>query len=885
MRISFYLISLFFLNISLLNAQTDYLINPSFEKQFEWDYFPYGWTTCNIRCTPDMQPGLFWVYASPTDGNSYLGLIMLDSLDSDGPKNEDICGTLLNPLYRDSVYILSLDVADAPYAYVWENKPQKLRISSINSDCSLIEVFALTKTISHPEWKTYYFIISPKVADCHYLKFEIYGDTLQPSYMLLDNIRFGELHISGDINVCKGQQDVVYCLPESEYITDLKWRYTGTGATLTESSNNVSIDFDSNATNGELIVKYKINGQKVASDTLHISVESLMPSAAGPIDGEQFVCLWNYRKYNTLPIDNADKYLWTYSGEDAAITGNSDSISIQYLWQATSGNLYVSGMNACGTGIPSVLAITVNDIPKDAEPITGSSQICGSQNDVNYNVPPIQYAIDYNWVYSGSGVTINNQGSTVSLSFSDNATSGYLSVNGINNCGSGNNAILFISVNKIPDNIGPISGDNTTCRGLENEIYSTPLNNIVTEYIWEYSGTGVLINTNKNSAELDFSSNATSGNLTVKGKNICGTGMPSVFPITIIGSFPSDPGEIAGEALVCGYQQEVSYTIPPIENAVTYNWNYEGTGVTLNTRDNICNLYFPNSAVSGFLSINGVNACGAGKVSEKFINVTAIPENAANINGDNNVCLGQKKVQYNIPAIKYATDYLWEYTGTGATFSGGGNSIEIDFSQNASKGLLTVSGSNDCGTGLSSVGFPITVNSLPSSAGIITGETSVCLNYRYLYSITPVENASGYIWTYSGTDLPIKDINDSITVFYTKDFTSGDLTVAGLNSCGSGEPSPFLFINLTDCGRSIPNTFSPNVDGINDLFIIKGFENYPAFLVFDRLGRKVYESQSYQNDWNGNDIEGKALPTDTYWYVLKIGEDSEEIKGYIYLKR
>lgn len=83
----------------------------------------------------------------------------------------------------------------------------------------------------------------------------------------------------------------------------------------------------------------------------------------------------------------------------------------------------------------------------------------------------------------------------------------------------------------------------------------------------------------------------------------------------------------------------------------------------------------------------------------------------------------------------------------------------------------------------------------------------------------------------------------------------------------------------------IPTGFSPNGDGKNDNWVVQGVENYAASLaVFNRWGNLVYESDSYSNEWNGNNKSGGALTDDTYYYVLKFG-DGREFNGYVVIKR
>ena len=70
----------------------------------------------------------------------------------------------------------------------------------------------------------------------------------------------------------------------------------------------------------------------------------------------------------------------------------------------------------------------------------------------------------------------------------------------------------------------------------------------------------------------------------------------------------------------------------------------------------------------------------------------------------------------------------------------------------------------------------------------------------------------------------------------------------------------------------IPNAISPNGDGINDNLEIIGLEKFGshALEIYNRLGLKLYETNSYQNDWNGY-YNGSPLPNGTYFYMLYTG--------------
>jgi len=88
----------------------------------------------------------------------------------------------------------------------------------------------------------------------------------------------------------------------------------------------------------------------------------------------------------------------------------------------------------------------------------------------------------------------------------------------------------------------------------------------------------------------------------------------------------------------------------------------------------------------------------------------------------------------------------------------------------------------------------------------------------------------------------------------------------------------------------IPNAFSPDGDGVNDTWEIDGFNRYPSnkIIIYNRWEEKVYETNNYQNDWNGiSNISANTgrLPEGTYFYYIDLGEDIAPLKGYVYIKR
>lgn len=89
--------------------------------------------------------------------------------------------------------------------------------------------------------------------------------------------------------------------------------------------------------------------------------------------------------------------------------------------------------------------------------------------------------------------------------------------------------------------------------------------------------------------------------------------------------------------------------------------------------------------------------------------------------------------------------------------------------------------------------------------------------------------------------------------------------------------------NLGDCNP--PNIFTPNDDGVNDYFDIPCLQvRSVAYLaVFNRWGDQVYESDRYNNQWDGRH-NGNPLPDGTYFYILRIANE-KPIQGSVEIKR
>ncbi len=97
-------------------------------------------------------------------------------------------------------------------------------------------------------------------------------------------------------------------------------------------------------------------------------------------------------------------------------------------------------------------------------------------------------------------------------------------------------------------------------------------------------------------------------------------------------------------------------------------------------------------------------------------------------------------------------------------------------------------------------------------------------------------------------------------------------------------------IDIFDGPVWIPEAISPNGDGHNEYFVIRGLEDYKnsSLMIYTRSGLLIYKSMDYMNDWSGHALNSSLpddtlLPTGTYYYVLHLGGTNRYLKGFVYL--
>lgn len=126
-------------------------------------------------------------------------------------------------------------------------------------------------------------------------------------------------------------------------------------------------------------------------------------------------------------------------------------------------------------------------------------------------------------------------------------------------------------------------------------------------------------------------------------------------------------------------------------------------------------------------------------------------------------------------------------------------------------------------------------------------------------------------------------------VFKTPDNVSS--LVLKISNNAPGGPGNDLLLDdiefITSAPKlTIPTVFSPNGDGVNDVWNIANLDAYTdcRLTVYDRSGAVVFKSIGYNTPWNGT-RNGAPLDTGTYYYVIDFEDEIPRVSGWVFLIR
>jgi gliding motility-associated-like protein len=305
----------------------------------------------------------------------------------------------------------------------------------------------------------------------------------------------------------------------------------------------------------------------------------------------------------------------------------------------------------------------------------------------------------------------------------------------------------------------------------------------------------------------------------------------------VLNVYPLPSFSLGNDTALCQYQQlQYNFNLPD----ANYEWN---TGNSSNAET----IHLPG--------IYWLRVMQNGCAASDTLQVAYKPSPVVNLGNDTTLCEGQTLL---LSAYNDDANYLWQDGSTAAT----------KLVKEAGTYLITAN-INQC-----VASDTITVKYKAQPYFSLGRDTFVCEGESYVLSPVVTTNAS-LVWQDGSTQ-------QSFTVS-----KEGLYFLVATNECGSYKDS--IMITTSFCNIIMPTGFTPNGDGLNDVFKVK----YPFpvkefhLMVFDRWGNKVFETNKIDAGWDGT-YKGEPSVKSSYVWVISfmdVNNKPWQLKGIVTLLR
>lgn len=246
---------------------------------------------------------------------------------------------------------------------------------------------------------------------------------------------------------------------------------------------------------------------------------------------------------------------------------------------------------------------------------------------------------------------------------------------------------------------------------------------------------------------------------------------------------------------------------------------------------------------------------------DNTIQVKVKPLPKFNLGVDTSLCKNEKII---LNAFYPSASYLWS---TGATTA----SINVTSSAN----YYTTATLNGC-----TYSDTIFIGSKKQPLANAGNDVQIFSGVSTTLIAKEFEHNTTYLWS---PNFQLSNVNNRVTIANPNTTTTYYLKVSSADNCIAYDT---VIVTVKDGNIIIPNAFSPNGDGMNDVWEIKLPSSFQSakVQVFNRQGQVVFSSVGYSTPWNGTH-NGKYLPVGTYYFVIEPGNGLPPKSGWVTLLR
>ncbi|HXB29035.1 MAG TPA: gliding motility-associated C-terminal domain-containing protein [Puia sp.] len=344
-------------------------------------------------------------------------------------------------------------------------------------------------------------------------------------------------------------------------------------------------------------------------------------------------------------------------------------------------------------------------------------------------------------------------------------------------------------------------------------------------------------------------------------------------PVVTISADPNPP--CSGEG--------VSFTATPATAATNPSFQWQLNGINVGTNADTYTNNDPAAGDSVRCILTNNPSCAVGlKDTSKAIGIGLALNASVSISSPNtSVCSGDT-VLFTATPVNGGASSSFQWQINGVNTGSGKDTLQCTSLQNGDEVSCIMTVDSTCSIPYTSNKITAIIKNLPT---VFAGNDTVILPGQ---SITIHPTISGsiviYQWappTYLDNPNTANPVTSPVTT------TTYQLTVTSDNGCtASGKIKIIVYRPL-----KMPNAFTPNGDGIDDVFRIPpqvATTTIKSFIVFNRWGQRIFYTNNSGVGWDGY-FNGEGQPSGTYVWMIQytdaVTNQSETASGTVVLIR
>jgi gliding motility-associated-like protein len=552
---------------------------------------------------------------------------------------------------------------------------------------------------------------------------------------------------------------------------------------------------------------------------------------------------------STLTATGANLYIWN-NFSSGATTVIKPLVTTVY---SVTGTDTITGCTDKAT-----VTVDVRPIPTNAV-VTGPDSICSGNTATLKATAP---GGTYNWYDAATGGILLYTGTTYQTPILNANKTYYVEVVSAAACGSVSRTPVTVVVHTTPTS-PVVAGPDSICSGNIATLTATAPGGTYKWYETSTLGTPIYIG---NIFHTPVLNTTTTYYVEVESNSAC-TSVSRTWVTVNVNTTPISPVITTPDSICAGFTTILTATAP----GGTYKWYETTTGGTPVYTGDSFHTPVLNTTKTYYVEAETSSKCTSVSRTPVTVFVNTIPSSPV-VTGPDTIC---QHTSATLTAIAPGGTYKWYETSTLGTAIYTGTVFHTPVLNDTKTYYVEVISGSKCVTNRRT---PVTVNVSKVKAEFTATPSSGLAPLKVDF-VNLSTNAVTYHWTLEDQ---LESTSKNITHIYSTEGQGAtyEVILIAINSFGCADTAKTTIIVNPFSELIIPNVFTPNGDGINDIFHLKSLGlSFINAEVYDRWGLKLFSWNAPDGGWDGKAPSGENAADGTYFYIIKAkGVDGKEYK-------